>query len=192
MNIDFKTISSEKNNINIIKTIFSLLLLSGSIVIYLSLYSFLIHWEQDQSQLYNFLNKKIKVGNMLGKIGAIIGDCLIYRGIGICAFILPSFLLFFGLKILFQWKLINIKKFIFHSLYIIICFPVSIAFISPDNGLLSGIFGFEIYDFLINLIGNVGISIAIITNILLYIVIIFKVTPNQLKRIKYQKKKNKF
>ncbi|XOD66539.1 MAG: DNA translocase FtsK [Flavobacteriales bacterium Tduv] len=186
MNTDFKIESTKEKNINVIKTILGLLLISGSVSLFLSFFSFLIYWRQDQTQTQDLLNKEVKVENILGKVGAIAGDRLMYHGIGICIFLLPFFLFLVGLKILFRWRCINIKNFVLHSFFFIIWLPVSLAFISPENGELSGVFGFEMQDFFAHLIGKVGVGMSIVTGALLYGIAIFKITPDQLKKKKSQ------
>lgn len=183
MATDSKIALPKGNNINVIKTILGLLLISGSVALFLSFFSFLIYWRQDQTQTHDLLNREVKAENILGKIGAMAGERLMYHGIGISIFLLPSFLLLIGFKILFQWRWVNIKKFLLHSLFFITWLPVSLAFISPDNGALSGVFGFEMQDLLAHLIGKVGVGMSIVTGALLYVITIFKITPDQLRRI---------
>lgn len=172
------------------KMILVLLLISSSVGLCLSFLSFLIHWQQDQSQSYDLLSKETKVENVLGKLGAMTGNYLMHHGIGISIFLLPLLLFFVGLKILFRWRWINTKKIIFHSLFFVIWIPISLAFTFPNDGVLSGVFGFETYDFFTHLIGKTGVGMSIVTSALLYSTVVFRITPDQLRNIIYQKKSN--
>nr|WP_317168689.1 DNA translocase FtsK 4TM domain-containing protein [Blattabacterium cuenoti] len=173
----------QKNKI--IETIFGLFLLGISIFLFLSFSSFFFHWKKDQSQLIIF-DKEIIAENLLGKIGAIVSHCFIYCGIGISAFFIPMLLFFTGIKILFAKKNILednfyqsiIYKFIFFSIWI----PITSHIILPDKtGIFSGIFGFEIGNFLISLFGKIGLFILIVISISLYYIIIKK----RKKKIKF-------
>ncbi|WP_185851338.1 DNA translocase FtsK 4TM domain-containing protein [Blattabacterium cuenoti] len=173
---------AKKNDKNIIGTLFGFFLLGNSIFLFLSFFSFLFHWKNDQSQINQFFDKDIVAENLLGKMGATISHYFIHCGIGISAFFFPLLLFFSGLKILFGFKkkLLSksiIYKFIFFSIWL----PITFNFIAPHHGILSGIFGFEIGNFLINLFGRVGVGILVITSLLIYSIIIFRISPPELK-----------
>ncbi len=173
--------SRKKNNII---TIFGFFLLGSSLFLFLSFLSFLFHWENDQSQLEKLFDKEIIAENLLGKIGATLAHYFIHCGIGISAFFIPILLFLTGLKILLiKKKLLNtfykstIYKFIFFSIWI----PITFHMIIPDRGIFSGIFGFEIGNFLIHLFGKVGSYILIFTSIIFYSIIIFHITTINIK-----------
>lgn len=179
-----------KNENKITVTIFVLFLLGISIFLFLSFSSFLFYWKKDQSQLIIF-DKEIIAENLLGKIGAIASHYFIHCGIGISAFFIPILLFFTGIKILFAKKNILdnfyqsiIYKFIFFSIWI----PITCHLILPDKnykGIFSGIFGFEIGNFLINLFGKIGLFILIMISISLYYIILIRI-----KRVTIKKKEN--
>lgn len=178
-----------KNENKIPVTIFGLFLLGGSIFLFLSFSSFLFYWKKDQSQLIIF-DKEIIAENLLGKIGAIASHYFIHCGIGISALFIPVLLFFTGLKILFSKKNILdnfyksiIYKFIFFSIWI----PITCHLILPDKnykGIFSGIFGFEIGNFLINLFGKIGLFILIVISISFYIIFL------RIRKITIKKKYN--
>ncbi|WP_185859640.1 DNA translocase FtsK 4TM domain-containing protein [Blattabacterium cuenoti] len=168
---------------NIIRTIFGFFLLGNSLFLFLSFFSFLFHWKNDQSQLDKLFDKEIRAENLLGKIGAILSHCFIYCGIGISAFFFPLLLFFTGLIILFGGRSLRNKyqSIIYHFLFFSIWIPITFYLILPENGILSGIFGFEIGNFLISLFGKVGLGFLVITSIILYSIIIFRITTLKLK-----------
>ncbi|WP_185870263.1 DNA translocase FtsK 4TM domain-containing protein [Blattabacterium cuenoti] len=172
-------IKKEKNNI--IGTIFGFFLLGNSIFLFLSFFSFLFHWKNDQSQIDQFFDKEIIAENLLGKMGATISHYFIHCGIGISAFFFPLLLFFSGLKILFGLQELLYKSIIYKFLFFSIWFPITFYLIAPNHGILSGIFGFEIGNFLINLFGKVGVGILVLTSIILYSIIIFRISPPKLK-----------
>ncbi|WP_185849536.1 DNA translocase FtsK 4TM domain-containing protein [Blattabacterium cuenoti] len=168
---------------NIIRTIFGFFLLGNSLFLFLSFFSFLFHWKNDQSQLDKLFDKEIRAENLLGKIGAILSHCFISCGIGISAFFFPLLLFFTGLIILFGGRILRNKyqSIIYHFLFFSIWLPITFYIILPENGILSGVFGFEIGNFLISLFGKVGLGFIVITSIILYSIIIFRITTPKLK-----------
>ncbi|ACY40337.1 cell division protein [Blattabacterium sp. (Blattella germanica) str. Bge] len=146
----------------------------------LSFFSFLFHWKNDQSQLEKLFDKEIIAENLLGKMGAVVSHYFIYCGIGISVFFVPILLFITGLRILFvRKKLLNdfykstICKFIFFSIWL----PITFYLVIPDQGIFSGIFGFEIGNLLIHLFGKIGSYILIFTSIIFYFIIIFRMNP---------------
>ncbi|WP_185861897.1 DNA translocase FtsK 4TM domain-containing protein [Blattabacterium cuenoti] len=180
----YKKISKKKiiNENKIIKTIFGFFLLGNSLFLFLSFFSFFFHWKNDQSQLSKIFDKEIIAENLLGKIGSAISHYFIHSGIGISAFFIPILLFLTGLKILFtKKKFLNnfykstIYKFIFFSIWL----PITLHLMIPDEGILCGVFGFEIGNLLIHLFGKVGLYILILTSIIFYFIITFRInTPN--------------
>lgn len=182
MNKNFKNPKNREKR-NMIRTLSGFFLLGNSLFLFLSFFSFLFHWKNDQSQLDKLFDKEIRAENLLGKIGAILSHYFIYCGIGISAFFFPLLLFLTGFIILFEGKFLRNKyqsiiwKFIFFSIWI----PITFYLILPENGILSGIFGFEIGNFLISLFGKVGLGILVLTSIILYSIIIFRITTPKLK-----------
>ncbi|AWU44015.1 DNA translocase FtsK [Blattabacterium sp. (Cryptocercus kyebangensis)] len=181
---------TKKKEKNIIETVLGLFLLGNSLFLFLSFFSFIFHWKNDQSQINQLFDKDIVAENLLGKIGATLSHYFIHCGIGISSFFFPIFLFITGLKILFGGRLIlNIYKFITYKfLFFSIWIPITFYLIFPNYGILSGIFGFEIGNFLISLFGKVGLGILVFTILLLYSVIIFRHIKNT-KKLKKEKEK---
>ncbi|WP_185855814.1 FtsK/SpoIIIE family DNA translocase [Blattabacterium cuenoti] len=176
-----KNLKNTKKNKYIIETIFGFFLLGKSIFLFLSFFSFLFHWKNDQSQIYNLFDKDIVAENILGKIGAKISHFFIHCGIGISAFFLPLLFFFSGLRILFGFQELLYKSITYKFFFFSIWLPITFYLIAPDYGILSGVFGFEIGNFLINLFGKVGVGILVTTSILLYSIIIFRISTPELK-----------
>ncbi|QIK16692.1 DNA translocase FtsK [Blattabacterium sp. DPU] len=174
----------KKNDKKTFKTIFGFFLLGNSLFLLLSFFSFLFHWKNDQSQLEKLFDKEIIAENLLGKMGAIVAHYFIHCGIGISAFSIPIFLFITGLKILFiKKKLLNnfYKSTIYKLLFFSIWFPIFFYVIIPDEGIFSGIFGFEIGNYLIHLFGKVGLYMLLFTSIIFYLIIIFRISAPTIK-----------
>ncbi|WP_185871972.1 DNA translocase FtsK 4TM domain-containing protein [Blattabacterium cuenoti] len=183
------TKKKRKNQKKTPKIFLGFFLLMSSLFLLLSFFSFLFHWENDQSQLSKFFDKEIIAENLLGKIGAFISHVFIFCGIGISALFIPIILFITGFKIFFQKKLFNnfykstIYKFIFFSIWL----PITFYIIVPYQGIFSGVIGFEIGKLLIHLFGKIGSYILLFTNIIFYFIIIFRITnTNEMqKKIQY-------
>ncbi|WP_341658410.1 DNA translocase FtsK 4TM domain-containing protein [Blattabacterium cuenoti] len=173
-----------KNEKKTFKTIFGFFLLGNSIFLFLSFFSFLFHWKNDQSQLEKLFDKEIIAENLLGKMGATVSHYFIHCGIGVSSFFIPIFLFFTGLKILFSKKeFFNnfYKSTIYKFLFFIVWLPIFFYVIVPDQGIFSGIFGFEIGNYLIHLFGIVGLSMLLFTSIIFYWIIIFHINDSTIK-----------
>ncbi|WP_185850750.1 DNA translocase FtsK 4TM domain-containing protein [Blattabacterium cuenoti] len=179
----------KKYETKIVQIFFGSLLLGNSIFLLLSFFSFLFHWKNDQSQLIYLFNKDIIAENLLGKIGAILSHYFLHCGIGICSFIFPILLFMKGLSILLKEKfqLTKYQSIIYKFLFISIWIPITSFLFFPKNGILSGIIGFEIANFLIHLFGKIGLCILLIISIIPYIITIFRPNTPKKNGIKSQK-----
>ncbi|WP_455578810.1 DNA translocase FtsK 4TM domain-containing protein [Blattabacterium cuenoti] len=164
--------------------IFVLFLLGNSLFLFLSFFSFLFHWKNDQSQLERLFDKEIIAENLLGKIGATFSHYFIYCGIGVSAFSIPIFLFLTGLKMIFlNQKLLNnfYKSTIYKLLFFSVWLPIFFYVFVPDQGIFSGIWGFEIGNYLIHLFGKVGLYMLIFTSLIFYLIIIFNMNDTTIK-----------
>ncbi|WP_185860464.1 DNA translocase FtsK 4TM domain-containing protein [Blattabacterium cuenoti] len=187
----------KRNEKKTLKTIIGFFLLGNSFFLFLSFFSFLFHWKNDQSQLEKLFDKEIIAENLLGKMGAIISHYFIYCGIGVSAFFIPIFLFFTGLKILFisiisRKKLLNnfYKSTTYQFLFFSVWLPITFYVIIPNKGIFSGIFGFEIGNYLIHLFGKVGLYMLIFTSIIFYFIIIFRISTPTIKNGIKKKRQN--
>ncbi|MGM5630627.1 DNA translocase FtsK [Apibacter raozihei] len=163
------------------KTILGLLLFILSIVLFISFVSFYFYWKEDQSQLTDFLNKSITTKNMIGKIGAYLGEVFIFNGIGIVAFFIPFYLFILSFKVLFGKEIIKLWKLLSHGIFFIIWLPVFLAMIFGSKWLLSGLIGYEVYDYLKSLMGSVGTGILLVAAIIIYFVLEFNLSVENIK-----------
>ncbi|HAY3542769.1 TPA: DNA translocase FtsK [Elizabethkingia anophelis] len=177
---------NQKPEVTKTKTISKLRIISGvtfvflSIVLTLSFISYLMKWKADQSQAGTMLDKSIKSSNVFGKIGDWLGNFFIFESIGIAGFIVAFLLFVFGTLILKKnyfkpWKTIS------HSLFFICWLPIFMGVITKGQGVLSGVYGFQIMDYLNAIIGTFGLWMILLLSIGLYFVLEFNLRPSNIK-----------
>lgn len=159
---------------------FGVLFITFSIVLTLSFISYLMNWKSDQSQAGTLLDKTILSDNIFGKIGDWLGNFFIFESLGIAAFIVAFLCLVTGLLILKKnyfkpWKTFG------HSLFFICWLPIFMGAVTKGTGVLSGVYGFQIMDFLNSIIGTFGLWMVILVSIALYFILEFNLNPANVK-----------
>lgn len=156
-----------------------LVLMAG--VMAVSFISFLLSWQADQSQAGHMLDRSAVSTNLFGKIGDWLGTFFIFNGIGIAALLLAFFVAVVGLLVLRRgfrkpWKVIG------HLLFFICWLPIFFGAITKGNGTLSGVYGFQISDFLRAVTGSAGLWLIVIASLLLYFILEFNLRPSAIRR----------
>ena len=146
-----------------------------SVILIISFISYLMSWRENQSQIGNFLDKEIKSTNIFGKMGDWLGNVFIFESVGISAFIVAFLFFVFGTLIL-GIKLFKPWKTISHSLFFLAWLPVFIGAVTKGNGILSGVFGYQIYDYGSSIIGSFGLWTCIILSFALYFILEFNIS----------------
>ena len=151
-----------------------------SFVMLVSFISYLINWKADQSQAGNMLDKTIKSSNIFGKIGDWLGNIFVFESLGLAAFVIAFLFFVFGTLILKKtyfkpWKTLG------HSLFFICWLPIFMGAITKGQGVLSGVYGFQIMDFLNSVIGTFGLWMTIVVSIILYFVLEFNLRPSAIR-----------
>lgn len=159
---------------------FGVLFLLISVVLTFSFISYLMSWRADQSQAGTMLDKTVKSSNIFGKAGDWLGNLFIFESIGLAAFIVAFLYLVFGLIILKKnyfkpWKTIG------HSLFFICWLPIFLGAVTRGEGVLSGVYGYQIMEFLNSVIGTAGLWLVLVVSIGLYFVLEFNLNPNNVK-----------
>lgn len=148
-----------------------------SLVLTISFISYLLNWKSDQSQAGTMLDKTIISSNIFGKVGDWLGKLFIFDSLGVAAF-LVAFLFFVLGTFILKKKYFKPWKTIGHSLFFICWLPIFIAAIFKAQGTLSGVYGFQIVDFLNSVIGIFGLWLLIIVSIGLYFILEFNLRPS--------------
>ncbi|MBF8456416.1 DNA translocase FtsK 4TM domain-containing protein [Kaistella sp. G5-32] len=159
---------------------FGVLFIVTSIILTFSFISYLLNWRADQSQAGTMLDKTVKSSNIFGKIGDWLGNFFIFQSLGIAAFVVAFLFVVFGMMILKKnyfkpWKTFG------HSLFLICWVPIFMGAVTNGQGVLSGVYGFQIMDFLNSVIGTVGLWLILLVSISLYFILEFNLNPTNVK-----------
>ena len=159
---------------------FGVLFVIISVVLTFSFVSYLLNWKSDQSQAGTMLDKTVKSSNIFGKIGDWLGNLFIFESIGIAAFAVAFIFFVFGMLI-FKKNYFKPWKTFGHSLFFICWLPIFMGAITKGEGVLSGVYGFQIMDFLNSVIGTAGLWLVLLVSIGLYFILEFNLNPNNIK-----------
>ena len=168
---------------------FGILFLVIGIVMAISFISYLLNWKADQSQSGTMLDKTIQSSNIFGKVGDWLGKLFIFDSLGVAAFLL-AFLFFVLGTFILKKKYFKPWKTVGHSLFFICWLPIFIAAIFKEQGTLSGVYGYQIVDFLQSIIGVFGLWLLIIVSIGLYFILEFNMRPSAIQH-RYNQIKDK-
>ncbi|MFZ4928357.1 DNA translocase FtsK 4TM domain-containing protein [Chryseobacterium sp. Mn2064] len=159
---------------------FGLTFILFSAVLAFSFISYLMNWKADQSQAGTMLDKSIKSSNVFGKAGDWLGNIFIFESIGIASFIIAFLFLVVGTLIL-KKKVFKPWKTIGHSLFFICWLPIFMGALTKGQGVLGGVYGYQIMDYLNAIIGTVGLWTVLAASILLYFILEFNLRPSSIK-----------
>ncbi len=171
------------------QTILGLFIMLFAIFLFVSFVSYLFNWQDDQSQLQDFTNKKVSVKNLLGKIGASISHFFIYDGFGFVSLYIPVLVFFSGLLIFMKGSLTKIRNSWGWGILGILWFSIAFGFLAHKNALLAGVVGFELNNYLQQFLGKTGLFLALLFLFISYFIIRFKLTPEKIKESLPKKEK---
>jgi S-DNA-T family DNA segregation ATPase FtsK/SpoIIIE len=149
------------------KVILGMLLLGFSLIIVLSLISYISTWKSDQSFEWSpeWSNTAVQANNWAGKLGASIAHLLIDRWFGLASFSIPFIVLLFGLRLL-RIRLLPFRKSLMVASLSTILISVWLGLFSLNSTLLGsglgGRHGYFTSDYLKSLIGTVGTVILLL------------------------------
>ena len=150
-----------------------------SIILFASMISYFNTWKVDQSELDSFFELNSESKNIARKFGSIISHFLIYKMFGIASFIF-SFLFFISGVTFFVGA--KSKKLIdkwFWGLYMMIWISIFTSFNFSDK-LYGGSIGLEVIDVITVYIGEIGIISLLIFGLIYFLVIFFKIRPENI------------
>lgn len=162
------------------RVFFGLTFILFSVVLTFSFVSYLMNWKADQSQAGTMLDKSIKSSNLFGKLGDWLGNIFIFESIGVASFIIAFLFLVFG-TIILKKKMFKPWKTVGHSLFFICWLPILFGAITKGQGVLSGVYGYQIMDSLNAIIGSYGLWLVLISSIALYFILEFNLRPSSIK-----------
>ncbi len=165
-----------KNNF---KIIFGTFLVVLSILIAVSIFSFMYNWQEDQSLINGLFKSDDKINNIGKKIGFYLSYYLVYKSFGIGSLLICLNILIVGLSLSFNKGVNNILNRSFILLFS--CIWVSIFcgyFIS--NKIYAGVFGFEVKNLIINFSGEIGLILLLLFGIIVFMITVLNLTPIKL------------
>lgn len=162
------------------RVFFGLTFILFSVVLTFSFVSYLMNWKADQSQAGTMLDKSIKSSNLFGKLGDWLGNIFIFESIGVASFIIAFLFLVFGTVIL-KKKMFKPWKTVGHSLFFICWLPILFGAVTKGQGVLSGVYGYQIMDSMNAIIGTVGLWLVLVASIALYFILEFNLRPSSIK-----------
>ncbi|KQT18205.1 cell division protein FtsK [Chryseobacterium sp. Leaf404] len=159
---------------------FGLLFIVFAGILTISFISYLFNWKSDQSQAGALLDKTIKSSNIFGKLGQWLGKIFIYESIGVAAFIVAFLFVVFGTMIL-KKKIFKPWMTFGHSLFFICWLPIFFGAVTKGQSVLCGVYGYQIMDTMVSMIGSVGLWVVLAVSILLYFILEFNLRPSSIK-----------
>ena len=176
-----QTNAQEQSNILSKRRIFfGILFIVFAGVLTISFISYLLNWKSDQSQAGALMDKTIKSSNIFGKLGQWLGKIFIYESIGVAAFIIAFLFVVFGTMIL-KKKIFKPWMTFGHSLFFICWLPIFFGAITKGQGVLGGVYGYQIMDTLMSMIGILGLWVVLVVSIALYFILEFNLRPSSIK-----------
>ena len=180
MNNDKNTPSNASKIISKPRIISGITFIVLAIVLTLSFVSYLMNWKADQSQAGTMADKTIQSSNIFGKIGDWLGNLFIFESIGVAAFVVAFLFFVFG-TLIFKKNYFKPWKTISHSLFFICWTPIFFGAVTGGEGVLGGVYGYQIMDYLKSYIGSVGLWMVLFVSFALYFVLEFNLRPSSIK-----------
>src|SRR6218665_1272191 len=180
MNNDKNTLSNSSKIISKPRIISGVTLIILSVVLTVSFGSYLMNWKSDQSQAGTMTDKTVESSNLFGKIGDFLGNLFIFESIGVAAFIVAFLCFVFG-TLVFKKNYFKPWKTISHSLFFICWTPIFFGAVTNGEGVLGGVYGYQIMDYLKSYIGSVGLWMVLFVSFALYFVLEFNLRPSSIK-----------
>ena len=162
------------------KLILSIAIILFSTSLFL-LVAFNSHWDYgiiDQSEIgssRNFENAQ----NSLGGLGALISNFFI-SSFGISAYLFVSITFLYSIKLIFNIQYFDYLNTLNQHIFFILWSPLFISKLSPT---LSGKIGIIISKKLVIFIGNIGLSLFLITTLILFLILRFNINQSKIYRL---------
>ncbi len=153
-----------------IKSSIGTILILFSFFLFLSSFSYIFTWEEDQNRIlgkgffeFLFEDDNEPVANWLGKFGAWISHLFIYRWFGLASFGFSLILLILGVRTLFNISLLPVKKTVSITFVFTIWTSLFLGFFANQINYLGGTFGYQINEWLDLTFGRFGSLIVILS-----------------------------
>lgn len=147
-----------------------------SAFLFIAFTSYCFTWQQDQDKVFKlgakiFATNDVKVGNLMGVLGAYISHNFIYNGFGVASFLICSIFFILGVNLLTGKKVFSLAR---NLRYVIIGLPVlSVCFaffFRSSSFSFGGGAGELMNDWLVKWVGNTGTAAILVVAALSYII----------------------
>jgi len=157
-----------------------LFLLLFSLFLVIGFVSHLFNWQTDYDKVKDapFLDfigdQRLHMDNVMGKFGALFAFIFFHNWFGIAAFLIPLCLFVLAFRMFFGINLLPIKRTLTYSLFAIIFISLSCAFLfSDDKLILSGGFGYTLYNYLASVAGKPGVGLILLFCLVTFLMLAF-------------------
>jgi len=157
-----------------------------SVFLFLSFFSYILTWKLDQHRvlgkgLFEFLFETTDLNgtelppmeNWLGKFGAWFSHLFLYKWFGIASFGIPLLLFLYGVKLLFKFTLLPLKKTTGITLVFMVWTSVFLAYFTKQTPFIGGGFGYELNGWLEMTFGRFGTLVFTIATGYIFAVLLF-------------------
>ncbi len=159
------------------------LILTFSVITFISFISFFFSWKSDQSFLADshwedYVEDLGDVKNAMGYLGARWAYSMVHNGFGLAAFAILPYMVFLGLYLLIQYRPYSLLRLLLHTLIFMAWFSLLLGFVFQWwFPLLGGSFGYFAIQQLQTNIGIAGTLLLIAVFAFLYFIIIKNANP---------------
>ncbi len=165
------------------RRVLGFLLLTFSVVTFISFSSFFFSWKSDQSFLADsnwedYAEELGEVKNAMGYLGARWSYIMIHNGFGLAAFAILPYLVFSGLYLLLNFRPFSLLRILLHTLIFMTWFSLFLGFVFQNWApLLGGSFGYFGIQQLQTGVGIIGAFVFLAVFAFLYYWIIVNANP---------------
>ena len=146
--------------------------------------SFFSNWQSDISLIGSYSDLTDTPKTLFNRLGIAIGYLLVYKTFGISASILPLSIAVVGFYLFFNLTLRPLLKYLSRAWYWMIWTSIAFNFIANKESLLTGISGFETFEWLRFHIGEIGIFFLLLFGLVTGLVLQLSFYPSLPKGIR--------
>ncbi len=180
----FTNIKSSLKDVRV-RRLTGLFLLLFSLFLFVAFVSYFISWfSWDADDIFSnisfsrvLFDQDIVVHNITGRLGAALSQVFIKNWFGISSFFFLYVGVLVALRMIFDVRILSLKKAIKHSFFAIIWFSISLSFFFQGDkaSIFGGIFGYEVSQYFVGLVGNIGTIIIIVFSLISFLVFGFNI-----------------
>jgi S-DNA-T family DNA segregation ATPase FtsK/SpoIIIE len=165
--------------------VLGLIMICVSIVLFLAFVSFVFNWKQDFDLVHLESTKLLKdtsitASNLLGKIGASLGNFFIYSNFGIASFLFPFYLFISGIQYLTKEHILNLRRLFMNSVFLCLWLSTSLGMVFSNSSIIGGYNGLTVSSFLSSILGSAGATLILVFSILVFLGIYYRWTPEKI------------